>query len=49
VASQLESADRLEAEVSAAFRGVGQAERQNELSKSTSARALDARRAGSKK
>lgn len=49
VAAQLDSADRLEAQVSAAFEGAGQAQRQNELSKSTSAQALDSRRAGSKK
>lgn len=49
VAAQLDSADKLEAQVAGAFEGVGQEQRQNELSKSTSAAAVDARRAGSKK
>ena len=49
VAQQLDDAKRLEADVSAAFVGKDQAQRQNELSKSASAAALDARRAGSKK
>jgi Ca-activated chloride channel family protein len=49
VAAQLRSADKLEADVAGAFSGERQPERQNELSKSSSAQALDARRAGSKK
>lgn len=49
VAAQLQSADKLEADVVGAFQGPGQEARQNELSKSSSARAVDARRAGSKK
>jgi Ca-activated chloride channel family protein len=49
VAAQLRSADELEARVSSAFEGPGQAERQNALSKSAGAAAVDARRAGSKK
>ena len=49
VAQQLEAVGQLEAQVSAAFRGANQAQRQNELSKSASAAAVDARRAGSKK
>lgn len=49
VAAQLDSAQKIEADVSAAFQGAHQAERQNELSKSTSAAAVEARRAGSKK
>jgi Ca-activated chloride channel family protein len=49
VAAQLQSADQLEADVAGAFKGPGQEARQNELSKSSSARAVDARRAGSKK
>lgn len=49
VAAQLQSADKLEADVLGAFEGANQKERQNELGKSSSARAVDARRAGSKK
>jgi Ca-activated chloride channel family protein len=49
VAAQLESADRLEADVVGAFEGEGQEARQNELSKGFSAQAVDGRRAGSKK
>jgi Ca-activated chloride channel homolog len=49
VAAQLHAADTLEGQVADAFQGADQKERQNELSKSTSAQALDARRAGSKK
>jgi Ca-activated chloride channel family protein len=49
VAGQLHAADELEARVSGAFEGANQPLRQNELSKSTSADAIDARRAGSKK
>jgi hypothetical protein len=49
VAAQLGLTDKLEADVSAAFEGPEQERRQNELSKSSSARSLDARRAGSKK
>lgn len=49
VAAQLGSADKLEADVSAAFEGAGQAARQNELSKSSSAKAVESRRVGSKK
>jgi Ca-activated chloride channel family protein len=49
VTQQLLDADQLEAQVSAAFVGDNQPQRQNELSKSASAAALDARRAGSKK
>jgi Ca-activated chloride channel family protein len=49
VAGQLLSADKLEADVQEAFEGEDQAIRQNELSKSKSAAAMDARRIGSKK
>ena len=49
VAKQLESADALADQVSAAFRGPGQEARQNELSKSAGAMAVDSRRAGAKK
>ncbi|MGH7900018.1 MAG: vWA domain-containing protein [Candidatus Binatia bacterium] len=49
VAAQLGSADRLEASVAAAFEGDRQHEKQNELSKTTNAGAVDARRVGSKK
>jgi Ca-activated chloride channel homolog len=49
VAAQLHAADKLEGQVADAFQGADQAQRQNELSKETSAQALDARRAGSKK
>ena len=49
VAHQLDAATKLEAQVSGAFVGTNQAQRQNELSKSASAEAVDARRAGSKK
>ncbi len=49
VAAQLEAADRLEADVSAAFEGRNQASKQNELSKEKAAAAVDARRAGSKR
>jgi hypothetical protein len=49
VARQLGLAEKLEADVSAAFVGSGQDERRNELSKAASADAKDARRAGSKK
>lgn len=46
---QLHSADELEAQVFGAFEGADQERRQNELSKSTSAKAVDSRRAGAKK
>ena len=49
VAEQLRSADALEAKVSDAFDGPDQERRQNELSKSTSAKAFDSRRTGAKK
>jgi hypothetical protein len=49
VAAQLERADELEADVAGAFMGDDQSGRQNALSKSTSADAVDARRAGAKK
>lgn len=49
VAAQLHSADALAAQVAGAFEGADQVRRQNELSKSTSAKAVDARRAGAKK
>src|SRR5262249_31163268 len=49
VAAQLREADDLEAQVAGAFVGAQQGERQNELSKSASAQAVDARRAGGKK
>lgn len=49
VAAQMQSVDKLEADVDAAFKGADQAARQNELSKEASAGAVDARRAGSKK
>lgn len=49
VAAQLDSADKLEADVDGAFAGPDQERRQNELSKSTSAQAVDSRRAGAKK
>lgn len=49
VAAQLESADALEADVRAAFEGPRQEELRNDLSKASSAQAVDARRAGSKK
>jgi Ca-activated chloride channel family protein len=49
VAAQLRTLHQLEGQVSAAFEGPRQAERQNDLSKEASAQALDARRAGSKK
>ncbi|HJQ83940.1 MAG TPA: VWA domain-containing protein [Candidatus Binatia bacterium] len=49
VAAQLSTLDKLEADVTMAFEGAEQAERQNALSKSRSADALDARRAGSKR
>jgi Ca-activated chloride channel family protein len=49
VTMHLFNADKLEADVSGAFEGADQEKRQNELSKSTSAQALDARRAGAKK
>jgi hypothetical protein len=48
VAEQLKSVDKLEADVDAAFVGDNQPEKQNELSKTRSAMALDERRAGSK-
>jgi Ca-activated chloride channel family protein len=49
VAAQIHSLDKLEADVAAAFEGENQRGRQNELSKSASGSAVDARRAGSKK
>jgi len=49
VAAQLQAADKLEADVAAAFNGPNQAAKQNELSKERSAEALDLRRAGSKR
>lgn len=49
VAAQLQSVDRLEADVDAAFKGDNQPARQNELSKAAGAQAVDARRLGSKK
>jgi len=49
VAKELESADRLEAQVSSVFEGAAQAPRQNELGKAVGAAAVDARRVGSKK
>lgn len=49
VAAQLESLDKLEAEVDDAFTGANQAAKQNGLSKSSSLGAVDARRPGSKK
>jgi Ca-activated chloride channel family protein len=49
VAAQLESVDKLEKEVGAAFEGDHQPERQNALSKHKSAEALDQRRAGAKR
>jgi Ca-activated chloride channel family protein len=48
VAGQLQAADKLEADIGAAFNGPNQAAKQNELSKQRSAEALDLRRAGSK-
>jgi Ca-activated chloride channel family protein len=48
VAAQLDSAARLEAEVGAAFEGPNQPARQNFLSKSAGAAAVDARRMGAK-
>jgi len=48
VAAQLKLADKLEADVGAAFVGDNQPAKQNELSKTRSAVALDERRAGSK-
>lgn len=49
VAQQLKSLDKLEAEVDDAFAGANQAAKQNDLSKSSSLGAVDARRPGSKK
>jgi Ca-activated chloride channel homolog len=49
VEKQLRSADELEAQVAGAFEGADQETRQNELSKASSAKAVDARRAGAKK
>lgn len=49
VMKQLRAADTLEGEVVRAFEGTNQLQRQNALSKSASAEAIDARRAGSKK
>lgn len=49
VNAQLSSMDKLEADVAGAFVGAEQAARQNELSKTRSAEALDLRRAGSKR
>jgi Ca-activated chloride channel family protein len=49
VAAQLDSADQLESEVAGAFQGADQARRQNELSKSAGAEAVDSRRVGAKK
>lgn len=49
VAQQLLEADRLEQEVAGAFAGANQKEKQNELSKGASYRAMDARRVGNKK
>jgi hypothetical protein len=48
VAAQLKSVDKLDADVGAAFTGDNQPEKQNELSKTRSAAALDDRRAGGK-
>ena len=48
VARRLDSLEKLEAEVAAAFEGDDQAGRQNELSKARSADALDQRRRGAK-
>ena len=48
VEAQLRSVDKLEADVAGAFSGANQAAKQNELSKSSSLGAVDARRAGSK-
>ena len=48
VAGQLHAADKLEADVAAAFSGSNQPAKQNELSKERGAEALDLRRAGSK-
>jgi hypothetical protein len=49
VAAQLDSTDRLAADVAAAFEGADQAQRQNELGKAASAQAIESRRVGSKK
>lgn len=49
VGAQLQAADKLEADVGAAFTGLNQAAKQNELSKERGAAALDQRRAGSKR
>jgi Ca-activated chloride channel family protein len=49
VAEQIWAAYRLERDVAAAFEGEDQAKKQNELSKTKSAAAVDARRVGSKK
>jgi Ca-activated chloride channel family protein len=49
VAAQLQRADKLAGEVAGAFEGDHQAARQNALSKSSSADALDSRRGGAKK
>ena len=48
VGAQLDRAGKLERDVAAAFEGEDQGERQNLLSKSAGAEAIDARRAGSK-
>ncbi|MGH3054747.1 MAG: hypothetical protein ACRDL7_07200, partial [Gaiellaceae bacterium] len=49
VAQQLQSADKLQGDVAAAFAGPNQPAKQNELSKERAAEALDLRRAGSKR
>ena len=49
VEERLYAVDQLEDAVAGAFEGPDQAKRQNELSKSTSAQAVDGRRAGAKK
>jgi len=49
VAAKLGAADRLEHDVASVFEGENQAAKQNELSKSKSADAVDSRRVGSKK
>jgi Ca-activated chloride channel family protein len=49
VTEQLRELHKLETDVQAAFTGIDQKERQNEMSKHLTAEAVDARRAGSKK
>jgi Ca-activated chloride channel family protein len=49
VAAQIGTADRLERDVMSAFEGADQAAKQNDLSKTRSAEALDSRRVGAKK